>query len=180
MQDLTKLSNEELLKLRDALDFEVSGLDSIQQAYKIGINSLYGALGSDGFRHYNQWQCGAITYTGQATTKTAEQYFNNTLTTLTGIEKDDVCAADTDSNYIDFKLLIKKLGVTDVKQIVDVLAKFAKDRLQPALKSSFKLLGENLNCEEEKIHMKREAIGSAIFIMKKRYLMRVYDKESVS
>lgn len=176
---LNELSNEELLKLRESLEFDVSGLDSIQQAYKIGINSLYGALGSDGFRHYNQWQCSAITYNGQATTKSAENYFNNSLSSLTGIDRDYVIAADTDSNYVDFSLVIKKLGFTDINNIVDALSNFAKDRVQPGLKAAFKALGDKLNCDEEKIVMKRESIGPAIFIQKKRYLMRVYDKEGV-
>lgn len=177
--NISSLTNDELLKLREALEFDVSGLDAIQQAYKIGINSLYGALGSDGFRHYNQWQCSAITYNGQTTTKTAENYFNNSLQALTGVDRDYVIAADTDSNYVDFSLVIKKLGFVDTPTIVDSLSKFAKDRVQPGLKQAFKQLGDKLNCDDEKIVMKRESIGPAIFIQKKRYLMRVWDKEGV-
>ena len=47
-----KLADEELLDLRDFREKEVTKWNNFQMARKIQINSLYGALGNQYFRHY--------------------------------------------------------------------------------------------------------------------------------
>ena len=59
------LSNDELLQLREEKIKQVSKYSNFQMARKIQLNSLYGALGNQYFRHYRLDNAEAITLTGQ-------------------------------------------------------------------------------------------------------------------
>ena len=84
--DLSKLSNDELLALKEQTEKEVTKWDNFQMARKIQINSLYGALGNQYFRHYRLDNAEAITLTGQVSIRWIEskmnQYLNKLLSTL--------------------------------------------------------------------------------------------------
>ena len=63
--DLSSLSNEELKELHAQTIKDVTKFSNFQQARKICLNSLYGALGNQYFRHYKLENAEAITLTGQ-------------------------------------------------------------------------------------------------------------------
>ena len=105
--DLTQLSNEELLALKEQTEKEVTKWDNFQMARKIQINSLYGALGNQYFRHYRLDNAEAITLTGQVSIRWIERKVNefcNQALNTTG--EDYVIASDTDSIYINLGPLV--------------------------------------------------------------------------
>lgn len=157
---------------------------NIEQAIKILINSLYGYLGSPYSRFYNKYIAEAITLTGQAIIRKSAEFTNADLNKITGEEKDRVIGIDTDSNYIDLTDIVysekTKWYKKSKDEIVTLLDKFIDSRLEKTISDGFEsfLMGE-LNAFEQQIFMKREAIGSGIFVQKKRYTMLVYDNEKV-
>ena len=74
---------------------------------KICLNSLYGALGNQYFRHYKLANAEAITLTGQVAIRWIErklnEYINKVLSTK-GV--DYVIASDTDSIYLNLGPLL--------------------------------------------------------------------------
>ena len=100
--EFANLSNEELLALRDETVKEVTKWNNFQMARKIQINSLYGALGNQYFRHYRLDNAIAITLTGQAAIQWIARKINEFCNKALKSEgKDYVIAADTDSVYIN-------------------------------------------------------------------------------
>ncbi len=125
----------------------------------------------------------AITLTGQAIIRTSANLINDDLEKITGSKKDRICGVDTDSNYIDLTdiVLSEKTGwykKTD-DEIVTLIDKFCSTRLEKVITEGFDELFDKLNAYDPCIYMKREAIGSGVFVQKKRYTMYVYDNEGV-
>lgn len=87
------------------------------------------------------------------------------------------------SNYFDLTDIVNlpKSGWANkpTNEIVDLLDKFCNVRIDKVLDETFKNLLSNLNSFDNCISMKREAIGSGVFVQKKRYTMLVYDNEGV-
>ena len=110
--DLTKLSNEELLDLREQTVKEVTKYNNFQMARKIQINSLYGALGNQYFRHYRLDNAEAITLTGQVSIRWIERKVNEFCNKALKTEDVDyVIASDTDSIYMNLGPLVEKLSL---------------------------------------------------------------------
>ena len=61
--DLSSLSNDDLLALHAQTVKDVTKFSNFQQVRKICLNSLYGALGNQYFRHYKLQNAEAITCT---------------------------------------------------------------------------------------------------------------------
>ena len=180
---LENLSNEELNELYISYTAKALIQKNIEQAIKILINSLYGYLGSPYSRFYNMYIAEAITLTGQAIIRTSANLINDDLEKITGSKRDRICGVDTDSNYIDLTdiVLSEKTGwykKTD-DEIVTLIDKFCSTRLEKVITEGFDELFDKLNAYDPCIYMKREAIGSGVFVQKKRYTMYVYDNEGV-
>lgn len=152
--------------------------DIYQQNFKISLNALYGANGNKGFRFYDLIHAEAITISGQITIKWAERYVNNYLNKVMGTTGVDYCiGADTDSLYINFEPLVKKVGIEE-SRIPDFLDKFAKEKIQPILNECFSNMSKYLNSYQQKLSMKREKISDKVlWVAKKRYFQRVLDSE---
>ena len=181
--EFSNLSNDELLALADETEKSVTKWDNFQMARKIQINSLYGALGNQYFRHYRLDNAIAITLTGQAAiqwiARKINEFVNKALKTEGG---DYVIAADTDSIYINMGPVVNKVipSGTPTEKIVDVLDKFCEGRIVPFIDESFKELSDYSNCMEETLVMKRECIAEkGIWTAKKRYILNVWDNEGV-
>ena len=169
---LENLSNEELNELYISYTAKALIQKNIEQAIKILINSLYGYLGSPYSRFYNMYIAEAITLTGQAIIRTSANLINDDLEKITGSKKDRICGVDTDSNYIDLTdiVLSEKTGwykKTD-DEIVTLIDKFCSTRLEKVITEGFDELFDKLNAYDPCIYMKREAIGSGVFVQKKR------------
>lgn len=177
--NLKEMSTSDLKSLKQSLEKKVDALDNEQMAFKILINSAYGAIGSPYFRFFNVIQASAITISGQTTIRTAEQALNTYLSKLLG-EKDRVCAIDTDSTYLILDDLIDKFcpdkSIEDQVEFVD---KVCETKLSAVIDKAYNDLYNDTNSMFNRMRMKRENIGPAVFVQKKRYIMKVYDSEGV-
>lgn len=179
-KELSEYSTAELKAMKAKLLNMVDEQENLQMAIKILINSAYGAIGSKYFRFFNVAQASGITISGQTTILSAERGLNNYMDKLLGVKKDRIIAIDTDSVYMDLTDLVKKVCPTASKSDqVDFLAKVCKTKLQDKITEIYDDVFTKTNSLVNKMVMKREAIGSAVFVQKKRYIMRVYDNEGV-
>jgi len=180
-----KLSDEELLQLHDKTVKSVTKFSNFQMVRKICLNSLYGALGNQYFRHYKLDNAEAITLTGQVAIRWIERKLNTHLNKLLKTEGVDyVIASDTDSVYLCLSGFVDKLypeGVpSESQRVVEVLDKFSEEHINPFIDASYKELSDYLNCYEETLVMKRECIAEkGIWTAKKRYILNVWDNEGV-
>ena len=165
------------------LEKQVSTLDNQQMAAKILMNSLYGAMGNRWFRHFDLRMAEGITLTGQLAIRWAEKTFNDFMNKICETKnKDYVIAIDTDSNYVNFGPLVKKLGMQDrpVKEIVDLIDKIVSDKFEPLIAKSYDGMAEQLNSYQQKMVMEREVIADkGVWTAKKRYILNVHNSEGV-
>ena len=148
------------------------------------LNSLYGALGNQYFRHYKLENAEAITLTGQVAIRWIERKLNEYVNEILNTEGEDyVIASDTDSIYLNLGGLVASvpsLQHAPRERIVDVLNKLCQDKIEPFIDKSYKELSDYLQCYEETLVMKRECIADrGIWTAKKRYILNVWDNEGV-
>jgi DNA polymerase elongation subunit (family B) len=183
MNDLSKLSNEELLALYKEKKNREATYEAMQMALKITLNSLYGAQANEHFRYYSTDIAEGITLTGQFTIRYISNVLNEFLNKKLKTDGVDyVVANDTDSAYIRLDTLVEKIVPKDtpIQKIVDFLDKFVSTVLEPLIAEKFEALAAYMNTPENKMHMKREAIADrAIWRAKKNYILQVYDNEGV-
>ena len=176
-KDLQTIDKTDKQKLYD-IERRISVAENEQMAIKILLNSLYGALGNRYFRFFDQRIAEAITLSGQLTIRWAEvainKYLNNILQTK---DKDYVIAIDTDSLYVSLDGLVKAVNPDDPINFMD---KVCQDKLEPVLQKSYEQLYQLMGGIENRMVMKREAIGDrAVWTAKKRYILNVHDNEGV-
>jgi len=160
----------------------IAALKIRQSVKKILANSLYGCLGNPAFIYSSPELATAVTVTGQVIIRTAENAMNGYIRHLTkNSDKDYVIAVDTDSVYLNLDEIVTQIQhKTKISDITDFVDKICEQKIQPELKKEMDLLAKTLNCSENKIFFKREAIASAgMFIAKKRYALLVQDLEGV-
>mgnify|MGYP003998123511 CR=1 FL=1 len=85
------------------------------------------------------------------------------------------------SVYMDVSPLVEKfMPNADTDKVVDMLAKFSAEKMEPELERMYGVLMDYLNVTERTLAADREIIGTpGIFVSKKRYAIRVYDSEGV-
>lgn len=181
--DYSKLSTAELALLKNDLEKQIVKLDNEQQAYKILLNSLYGAIGSVHFRYYDLRVAEAITLSGQFAIKTVEKMFNGFLNkALKTKNKDYVIAMDTDSCYVNMGDLVTNspLAKLSTAEIVKQLDSFCVDIIEPKLAETFDALAKQVGAMKNTMSMKREGISDrGIWIAKKHYILNVHNNEGV-
>lgn len=161
--------------------------DVQQQARKVLINSLYGALGNEFFRYYDIRNAEAVTSAGRLSIRWIERKLNEYFNAMCKTEnRDYVAYIDTDSVYLALEPVVDM--VCDIKSIkesdwtknqwVDFFDKFAKEKVEPYILKSYDELAEYMNAYEQKMFMDREAIADTGFwTAKKRYCLNVWDNE---
>jgi DNA polymerase elongation subunit (family B) len=79
-------------------------------AKKIQLNSAYGAIGNEFFRFYDVRQAEAITLSGQLSIRCIGDRLNEYMNKILKTDNEDyVIASDTDSVYLNFGPLVKKV-----------------------------------------------------------------------
>jgi DNA polymerase elongation subunit (family B) len=165
------------------LEKEISKYNNLQLAFKIMLNSAYGALGNQYFRYYQLALAECITLSGQVTIRWIEDKMNQYLNSLLKTQNQDyVLASDTDSIYLCLDKLVKHVfkDEDDKKKIVDFLDKVCNEKLEPYIDKCYQELATYTNAYSQKMKMKRESIADkGIWTAKKRYILNVYDSEGV-
>ena len=160
------------------LEAEINQLENNQMAIKILLNSLYGALANKYFKYFDNALAESVTLTGQLSIKWAEKAINEEMNKVlkTG-NKDYVIAIDTDSLYINFGPLVKKLNPKDPVAAID---KLCQTHFEKKLAEAYDKLFYNLNGYTPRMEMGREVIADrGIWTAKKRYILNVHNSEGV-
>ena len=157
----------------------ISELGNKQQAIKIMLNSLFGAIGNKWYRYFDLRIAEGITLTGQMVIKWCEKAINGELNKLLSTEDVDyVIAIDTDSLYVNFDPLVEKFKPENSINFIDELC---KNHFNEFFKQSMYELHVNSNSFENRMEMEREVIADrAIWKAKKCYILNVWNKEGVS
>ena len=161
----------------DKLKRDINRFDNTQQAVKILLNSLYGALGNQYFRYYDLKVAEGITLSGQLAVRWAEENMNKFMNKILGTEKDYVIAMDTDSVYVNMGPLVKKLQPKNPVKFIDDAC---VQQFQPMLEKAYNAMFTKMNAFDNRMVMEREAIADkAVWTAKKRYIMNVHNNEGV-
>ena len=156
---------------------EANRLANTQQAIKILLNSLYGALGNQYFRYFEMDIAEGITLSGQLSIKWAEKTLNNAMNKILKTDEDYVIAIDTDSIYVDMGPLVRSVNPSDPVKFLD---KACAEKFEPILEKGYADLFERMNAYENRMVMAREVIADrGIWVAKKRYILNVHNNEGV-
>lgn len=181
-KDLSLLSREELLKIKEHCEEQAGIFDASQMAEKIAINALYGALSNQYFILFNIEIAKGITSNSRFYINLLGNYLNNYMKSVDGSNGEYLIYIDTDSNYLKFpEKIMSQISSSPMSEKVDFLSNWIEDKIQPEINSTSSKLGEIFNAlSANKISAKREAISDvAVFLSKKKYFMSVRDSEGV-
>ena len=182
-KDYSKLSDKELLSLRDQTVKDVAKFNNFQMVRKICLNSAYGAVGNQYFRYFKLSNAEAITLSGQTSIRWIEDRLNKYLNDLLKTDNDYVIAVDTDSVYLNLGPLVDKFlskQKDDKEKVVNLLDKICQEQLEPYIDKCYVKLADYVNAYDQKMQMKRENIADrGIWTAKKRYILNVWDSEGV-
>lgn len=186
-----KLAKKEMLKLEseyqktkdESLVPRISALNNRQMALKIAANSVYGAIGNEGFHYFDYRMAEAITLTGQLSDihlgNSLSDKFNKIL--KNAVDENYVIYGDTDSLYMNCQSIVDKfVGDKSINEITNFLDKFADQVCQPVINKSVDSIYDLMNCNNKVMASKREAIASkCLFRGKKNYALYLHDSEGV-
>lgn len=166
------------------LKLEASSCGVKEKVMKVLMNSLYGAIGNEYFRHYDSQNAEAVTISGQYVLKYVEKAINRYLNKIFKSKNIDyVVYCDTDSVYINLENLVTAMGLDDkpVITVIGFLDKVCATQIQPFIDETCKDLIENkVNGMGNHLKMVRDVLTDiSIWTAKKRYIMNVYDSEGV-
>lgn len=165
----------------EQLEFEHMQHNLKQHAFKILLNSGYGALGSSFFKYYDKDIAESITLTGQMLTAQTFRVLNNEMYDHDETnQKDYIIFSDTDSAGVQLDPYIKKHKL-DLSKRKDVnkLVKYVDTELNNILTKEFALVANKTNAFTQKIDFKREKIGKIITVAKKNYITLLINNEGV-
>lgn len=154
-----------------------------QQARKILLNSLYGAILNEGFRMYDQRMGQSVTLTGRSITKHMSSKVNELIEDVYDVEGRSIVYNDTDSVYFTAEHMLNELGdegkellknVDYMIEFYDSVAETMNESFAPFMDMAF-----NTNLERGSIiKAGRELVASVgYFIKKKKYALMIIDDE---
>lgn len=161
----------------------ISRFENLQLAKKVGLNSAYGALGSEYFRYFDMRIAEGVTLAGQLTIRWIGNRLNGYLNELLrSINVDYVIASDTDSVYLNLAPLVNKVfkGPRDTQKVINFMDQVYKTKLKGVLEETCQDLAAYTHAFAQKMNMKREGLADkGIWTAKKRYVLNVWDSEGV-
>jgi hypothetical protein len=168
---------------RSELSALISRYENLQLAKKVGLNSAYGAMGSEYFRFFDIRIAEGVTLAGQLSIRwignKLNEYLNGLLKTTNA---DYVIASDTDSVYLNLEPLVNKVfkDTSDTQKVINFMDQVFKTKIQKVLTDSYQDLATYTHAYAQKMKMKREALADkGIWTAKKRYILNVWDSEGV-
>lgn len=155
-----------------------------QQARKILLNSLYGALLNEGCRFYDARIGQSVTLTGRSITKHMSSRANEIITGVYDVRGEAILYNDTDSVYFTAVDMLE--ADPELKPMLDSRDSMIElyDGIGNAINESFPpFMDRAFNTGLERgaiIKAGRELIASrGLFIKKKKYALLMYDKDNV-
>ena len=155
-----------------------------QQARKILLNSLYGALLNEGCRFYDARIGQSVTLSGRSITKHMSSKTNEIITGVYDVRGSSILYNDTDSVYFTAVDMLE--NDPEMKAMLDDRDAMVQlyDGIGAAVNESFPpFMDQAFNTGLERgaiIKAGRELIASrGLFITKKRYALLMYDKDNV-
>lgn len=165
-------------RLKDLASF----WDQRQQARKILLNSLYGALLNEGLRFYDERLGQSVTLTGRSIARHMNAKANEVITGEYDYMGEAIVYADTDSCYFSAVPILKKdpayehfdFGRDSVIELYDGISAIVNDSFPGFMAQTF-----NTTLERGAIiQAGRELVASrGLFIKKKKYAVLMYDKD---
>jgi len=176
------LTDDQLFDKQKEVENNIAKYKTQQMAYKVLLNSCYGALGQQYFRFYDIRQAEAITLSGQLAIQWIAKFLNDYLNNLCETENNEyVIYIDTDSNYLTLQKLVEKMGYGDATQeeTTDFLVD-AGNIIQDEIDKEYQRMANMTNAKQQRMVMEREVIAPRGFwTRKKRYALNVVDSEGV-
>lgn len=161
----------------------ISKYNNLQMAMKIALNSAYGAMGNQYFRYFDIRMAEAITTSGQLSIRWIHDRVNDWMNNVLKTEgKDFIIAVDTDSIYVTYDKLVKKVfgDNPDNDKVVAFLDQISKEKMVPFMSEQYEILAKRQNAYDNKMVMEREVIADkGIWTAKKRYVLNVFNSEGV-
>lgn len=161
----------------------ISRYENLQLAKKVGLNSAYGAMGSEFFRFFDIRIAEGVTLAGQLSIRwignRLNQYLNELLKTK---DRDFVIASDTDSVYLNLEPLVSKVfsDTSETQKVITFMDQVYQTKLKKVIEDSYQQLADYTHAYAQKMNMKREALADkGIWTAKKRYVLNVIDSEGV-
>jgi DNA polymerase elongation subunit (family B) len=175
-----EMAGDEVERLKD----DMNRYDSVQYAYKINLNSLYGYMGNAYAPMGDDDIASSVTLTGQSVIKkSADLFVESILKKDASISEkeafDSIIYGDTDSIYVSLKCLENRgVPLRDGKSISSVFYECC-DYIENYLNDGMsKWAIEYLKSSDPRFVFKRETIcDSGIFLKKKYYVLHVIDDE---
>lgn len=186
---MRKAAKSEMLRLEqeyedtkvESLLSQISALDNKQMAFKVALNSLYGATANEHFRFFKFDHAASITLTGQYVLRTIENSIDEELNKMfkTSGEK-YLVYIDTDSLYFTLDAVFKKFNISG-DQAIKTIEKLTKDKITPLVNRFCDECCKHMRSYENKLSFKLEvAADKAIWVGKKKYAVRVHSSEGVT
>lgn len=169
----------------EKLKSKISSLNAKQMAWKILLNSAYGAQASPYFRYFSNILAEAITLSGQYITQQVGNDLNKFLNKANANKlensKDYVVYSDTDSIYVSYADLLNKfIPDANKSEKIAYILKFSNGIFQRVIDKSCNDAVEGVNGYEMKLIMKTESICDvALWVAKKRYILNIHNNEGV-
>lgn len=184
--EFSSLTDAELASEYNRINKEIAKFNNFQMAKKILMNSLYGAMGNQGFRFYDPRVAEAITLTGQYFIRAVGDSIDTFMEKITKVKGEATFYQDTDSCYVTLKnivdkFIIPKLGKDfDVQKVIDAMDKIADEKITPVINAACDDIAKYTNSLDQLMNFKREALADrGVWCAKKKYALNVYDNEGV-
>jgi len=153
-----------------------------QQARKILLNSLYGALLNESMKFYDKRIGQSVTLTGRSIARHMNSKINEIITGTYDYKGEAIIYADTDSSYFSAKAVWQKDPTYADFEFTRENIIMLYDGIGDAVNESFpEFMNRSFNTGLERgaiIAAGRELVASkGLFIKKKKYAVLMYDKE---
>ena len=187
------MEKEELKKKIEELTALKNELKNEEQAVKLTMNSIYGAIGNNWFACFNPEVAEAVTLQGQDLIKHSEKilhkYFHEYwhldaelheklgLTEVKKIHRPMVVYGDTDSNYVTFQEVVASCDWKGEDK--DLILKINEYRLTGYLKKCFDLYSTKWGTDNYQDFELETLSINGIFLGKKKYVTNIVYSDGV-
>jgi len=188
-KDVSSLTKEEALTLKEHYDTLSKKFTAYEQAVKVTLNSIYGAFGNKWFHFFNIDIAESITLQGQGAILYSEErlnlYFNKLWhkdtkvhdhfnIKVVQVKKPSVIYIDTDSCYVQFEEMYESIEWLGEKLSIDqFIMQLYKIRLTGFIQSSMEKYSTDLNTKNHLFFDLETISYSGIWLSKKKYLQNI-------